>query len=338
MIKINRHPLNPIIRPGFPTWRKVSTFNPGVIKIGSTIYLIERATASLRPMKCSFGLWQSENGIDFKLSQDKPILSPESLNLPNGTIEDPRITKIDNTFYMTYAYRPYTFNCFPTGDRVPEYQPVKDLETDAINNTVSAIAMSKDGIDYQPYSVVNPNQDWDERDLVLFPEKIDGKFALLSRPKNFKDIEKNKIKPSIWISYSDDLKVWSAPELVASPRYPWGLSKIGSGTPPILTNLGWLLIYHAVDEKDVYRVGAMILDKNKPNHVIYRSKEFLMQPEAYYEKVGLIIPNVIFPTGLVLQGDLVYLYYGACDTSIGLATFSLSELLNYFVTEGEKFE
>jgi len=338
MINIKRSPLNPIIRPGTHPWRQVASFNPGVICENGHFFLYERAAASLRPLTCSVGLWESLDGESFSLKVDHPILTPADLKLPNGTIEDPRVVKIDQHYYMTFAYRPYTFNCFPTGYRIPDYTALVGTIDGPENNTMSGIAVSDDLVHFTYVSTINPSQHCDDRDVILFPGKIKGRFAILERPKDFVDKKSGLDKPSIWIAYSDDLKSWTKPTLIATPRYAWEGSKIGAGAPPIKTEMGWLLIYHAVDDADTYRVGAMLLDLENPSKVLYRTKTFLMEPTEYYEKYGLIIPNVIFPTGAVIHNGLLHIYYGCCDTAIGLATVPIKELLNYLIKEGEHFE
>ena len=110
---------------------------------------------------------------------------------------------------------------------------------------------------------------------------------------------------------------------------------IGGSTPPIQTEAGWLVFYHGVETEDpsvrrvCYRMGAMLLDLENPRHVIARCPDFLMEPEAYYERFGLYIPNVIFATGNVVVDGMLYLYYGVCDTAIALATVNLDDLVEH---------
>jgi len=134
----------------------------------------------------------------------------------------------------------------------------------------------------------------------------------------------------IWISYSGDLRVWSAPKLVAvAENEIWEGTKIGAAATPLKTEAGWLVLYHGVDEKSIYRVGALMLDLNDPTKVIARTKKFIMEPKEYYERFGLVIPNVVFPTANVVKDGLVYIYYGCCDTCISLATVPLDELVKH---------
>ena len=123
---------------------------------------------------------------------------------------------------------------------------------------------------------------------------------------------------------------WSDPKLLAVAENPsWEGTKIGAAASPLKTDLGWLLLYHGVDKSSVYRVGAMMLDLKDPGRVIGRTSSPIMEPREYYERCGLVIPNVVFPTANVLKDGLVYIYYGCCDTSIGLATVPLDELVEH---------
>jgi predicted GH43/DUF377 family glycosyl hydrolase len=142
------------------------------------------------------------------------------------------------------------------------------------------------------------------------------------------------------ISFSDDLKNWSPPEIVATPRFRWEDNRIGGSAPPIRTDAGWLVLYHGVETRDravnrvCYRMGAMLLDLTDPRKVLGRCSRFIMEPEEYYEKHGAFIPNVIFPTAAVVVGRELYIYYGVCDTAIALATVPLDELADYVASHG----
>ena len=110
------------------------------------------------------------------------------------------------------------------------------------------------------------------------------------------------------------------------PTYPWEARKIGAGPPPIKTEEGWLLIYHGVDERSVYRAGLALLDLDDPTRVIARLPEPILAPEMPYEREG-DIPNVVFPTGAVVRDGVLYVYYGAADKVCALATAPVSDLL-----------
>jgi len=327
-MNITRHPNNPIVVPGKYDWRSAVTFNPAAIIDDGRFYLFERAAGSLRPFRCRIGLLASDDGIAFEHVLDKPVFTPEAMDRPEGTVEDPRVVKIDGVFYMVFAHRPFTYHCHPTGVGVPDYYPIKgDLDT-GINHTRSGIAKSNNMKDWEFVSFITP-PDIDDRDNVPFPEKIAGRYAMLRRPISYVGENHGCSGPSIWISYSDDLLSWTEPVLVARAENDWEGGKIGASAPPIRTDSGWLTLYHGVDADSIYRVGVMLLDLDNPKRVVARCPDFIMEPEMYYEKFGLVIPNVIFPTAALIKDAMLYIYYGCADTSIALATVPIEEIVEH---------
>jgi predicted GH43/DUF377 family glycosyl hydrolase len=331
VMKIERYARNPIVIPGKWDWRRVAVFNPAVILDDDGLfYMFERACVSLRPLKCSVGLLKSEDGFRFEHVVDQPVFTPDELGFPLGTIEDPRVVKIDGRYLMTFAHRPFNYHCHPTGIAEPDYVPQKGSFQEGINNTRSGIAVSADRLRWEHLGWITPPE-VDDRDNVLFPEKINGRYAMLRRPMTYVGDAYGCSGPAMWISYSDDLRTWSEPRLVAGPEQPWEGGKIGAAAPPLRTEAGWLTLFHGVDEHTVYRVGVMLLDGDNPEKVLARSPGFIMEPQAYYEKVGLIIPNVIFPTGNVIKDGLLYIYYGCADTCIAAATVPVEEVLEHVI-------
>jgi predicted GH43/DUF377 family glycosyl hydrolase len=163
-----------------------------------------------------------------------------------------------------------------------------------------------------------------DKDGVLFPGKFDGEYAILHRP----DAGGYQ---HIWSARSADLRRWGDPHCVFREGYgpTWDAVKVGAGPPPIRTDEGWLLIYHGVKGYGgglVYRVGLALLDPQTPHKVLARTPGSIFEAEAPYEVTG-IVPNVIFPTGAILRGDEVWMYYGAADRCIGLARANLSDLM-----------
>lgn len=331
MIKIKRHPKNPIVIPGEQNIRKVVTFNPAAIYDNGKFYLYDRAAETLSPFRTTIGILESENGVDFTSVQEEPVFSSEELGYPEGSVQDPRVVKIENKFYMNYAFQPYGFDCFPNGTGVPFYDVSaypKWKEESYPMITRSGIAVSNDGRKFKHLCYTSP-KDIDDRDHILFPEKINGKFALLRRPCEFIGDQYGTDKPGIWLCFSDDLNEWSDPVLIACSQEEWEGEKIGAAANPIKTNKGWLVMYHGVNKNSEYRVGAFILDLKDPTKVIARTKKYIMEPEEYYEKIGLVIPNVVFPTSLINKDGLLHIYYGVCDTSICLATVETKQLINH---------
>ena len=332
-----RHPENPIVRPGLYDWRRCVVFNPGALYDEGRFFLYERAAGQLRPFQCCIGMLESGDGVHFQHVSDQPVFTPEMAGSRYGSVQDPRVVKIEDTCYMTYAFRPYACNYSPTGLGVPDTAqaayPGFDGNAER-NQTRSGLAVSRDRVHWRHHCWPTP-ADLDDRDVILFPEKIRGRFALLRRPLQFAGPEYGTEKPGIWICFSEDLVNWTKPELLIKPAFKWEDGRIGGSTPPLRTEKGWLVLYHGVESQHpptcrmVYRLGAMLLDLGDPRKVIARTPRSIMEPEAYYEKFGLFIPDVIFPTGNVVKDGLLYLYYGVADTAIALATAPLDELVTH---------
>lgn len=338
MLNIQRHPNNPIVVPGLFEWRKATVFNPAVIMDDGVVYMIERTAGSLTPCKNYLGLLKSEDGVNFVHVTEKPIVTPDQLGFPYGSVQDPRIVKIDDTFYLTYALRPCAMNYYPTGTGLPERSipeyPDGWGEEEVHWRTRSGILTSKDLIQWEHLADTTPLE-INDRNNMLFPEKINGRYALLRRPEEYIGSSYGTENAAIWITYSDDLIHWDEPKLLMKAgKEAWEQKKIGAAAPPIKTDQGWFGLYHGVDENSVYRVGAYLLDLEDPETILAKTDHFIMEPVEYYEKFGYQVPNVIFPTGTVVKDDLLYIYYGVTDTAIALATVPLQELVKHVIQKG----
>jgi len=334
-LNIKRHEANPIVVPGIYDWRKVTVFNPAVIIDNDKFYMIERTAESLTPCKNFLGLLESDDGVNFRHVVDHPVVTPDQLGFPYGSVQDPRVVKIDDTFYLNYALRPCAMSYYPTGAGIPEREvpeyPDGWGEKPEHWLTRSGIMTSKDLINWEYLCDTTP-LDINDRDNILFPEKINGKYVLLRRPEEYVGEEYGTEKAAMWITYSDNLIDWEEPKLLAKGEEPWEIKKIGGSTPPIRTDKGWLTLYHGVDYDTVYRVGALLLDLDNPEKIIGRTRNFIMEPVEYYEKFGFQLPNVIFPTGNVVKDGLLYIYYGVTDTAIALATVPVDELVEHILS------
>ena len=169
------------------------------------------------------------------------------------------------------------------------------------------------------------------RNGVLFPEKINGKYAMLSRPSD----SGHTPFGDIYISFSPDMKYWgehrSVMKTVPFEQSAWQCLKIGAGTVPIRTDEGWLMFYHGVIQTCNgfrYSMGAVLLDLADPTKVLHRSMEYLLAPAAPYELCG-DVPNVVFPCAALHEGDRVAVYYGAADTCVGMAFGRISEIIEF---------
>lgn len=262
--------------------------------------------------KCVIGLAFSEDGIHWDV-QDKPFLTVEDMNDPEiKRVYDPRLTVIDGKCYLCFA-------------------------VDTHHGLRGGIAVTEDFKSIEVLSMTVP----DNRNMVLFPEKIDGKFVRLERP--FPVYSRgNKHRFDMWMSKSPDMKYWGESELVMGVEdVPYANDKIGPGAPPIKTEAGWLTVFHTVDVdpsrgkngwedrwQKRYCAGIMLLDLKDPSKIIGMYKEPLIAPETEYEVEEGYRTNVIFPGGMILEDDgTVKIYYGASDTVECMATARVEDLI-----------
>lgn len=260
---------------------------------------------------------------------DKPVLSPTPDNFDSGCIEDPRLIKLGDWYYLTYASRAYAPGQYWKDDWKflgdPPAAGPRFLQTNA---SLTNLAVSKDLWHWKKLGRITDSR-FDDRDVILFPEQIGGKWVKLSRGMERCGKGYPNANPAIWISFSDDMMEWDNYTLLMQGEQPWEDKKIGGSCPPIKTEKGWFFIYHGVAKADgAYRVGAVLLDKDNPTKIIARTKDFLMEPEFDYETQGFY-NGCVFPTGNVVVGDTLYVYYGAADKNICVATCSFGELLCY---------
>lgn len=294
-----RYSENPIIdRHPFP--ESNSVFNSAAVPFGDGYAGVFRVDHKTRKQYLHAGF--SKDGINWEIEpenikfiQDNGNEVPANLN--SGY--DPRVVKIEDTYYVTWCGH------FTVG------------------NTI-ALAWTKDFKEFHqmehcflPYN----------RNGVLFPRKINGEFAMLSRP--FNDSE----PASIFYSVSPDLTYWGKHRFVMKPNTYWDYIKIGPGPAPIETEEGWLMIYHGVQKScssAVYSFSAAMLDKDEPWRVKYRCEPFLIAPEEVYEQVG-DVPMVCFPCATLQDGDTgrIAIYYGGADTVTCLAFTQIDTLIDY---------
>jgi predicted GH43/DUF377 family glycosyl hydrolase len=335
-MKLTRYKQNPILSPNPQNeWESLVTTNPGAWydRDEKEVKLVYRAAGEDPEHVIHFGLATSKDGYNFTRS-DKPIFSPSADGFDAGCVEDPRIIKIDDYYYITYATR-----IFPPGqywlNEKAEYKFPQCPDDFPLcirtNNTTTGLLITKNFKSFiRAGRMTNPLVD--DRDVILFPEKINGKFILMHRPMNWTGPDYGTEFPAIWISQSEDMLSWSESTLLAKAKADWEY-KIGGNTPPIKTEKGWLTIYHGVGEDQYYRLGAMLLDINNPAKVLHRTTDWIIQPEEEYETNGCYAGGgVIFPCGKVVIDDTLFVYYGAADKYVGLATCKLNDLLDYLLS------
>ena len=245
----------------------------------------------------------NKNGFDVEFIGDKPAFTGTPNEGQYG-IEDPRFIKIGKKYYMTYV----------------------GVST---NEGVStSLAESKDFLKWKRRGIIFRVQN---KDVVLFPEKIKGKYVALHRPEGFFEFS----KPNIWISYSPDLIHWGNEKSIVQVRKnSWDQDRIGAGSPPIKTKEGWLEIYHGVKiikNKKHYKAGAILFDLKNPEKILARSsvKKPLFVPTEKYEKTGFI-NNVVFPTGVVkdLDSKNLLIYSGGGDSVITVKKIPIKFIMN----------
>jgi len=308
ILKLVRYHKNPILKPiKTEAWRAQAVFNTAAICEAGQVYLLYRAMSL--DNTSTIGYAASHDGFDFSEESHEPIYVPridhELKKAPNlfSGCEDPRITKIDDRFYMFYtAY---------DGQRPPQV---------ALTSIKVENFLTKNWIWTEPVLISDP--EIDNKNACLFPEKINNKYVILHRVAG----------QEIAIDLLDDLKfkkqTWLEKEGSITPRPGyWDSAKIGIAGPPIKTKRGWLLIYHGVSDRDKnYRLGYVILDLLDPFKILYRTPFPILEPVMDYEKVG-IVNNVVFSCGAVEKEGQLFVYYGGADKVIGVATASMEDVL-----------
>jgi beta-1,2-mannobiose phosphorylase / 1,2-beta-oligomannan phosphorylase len=338
-MKLTRYPGNPILspHPDHP-WEDLAVFNPAAWydEDKKEVLLLYRTAESGPEYKCWFGLAKSKDGYRFERCSDQPAMPPSGEGFDGATIQDPRITKMGGWYYVTYACRHYPFGQFwvPGGrdrylkpDCAPEFPRYL-----RINATLTGLAMTKDFKTWiRAGWITDPLLD--DRDVILFPEKVNGKYVMIHRPLEWVGPEYGTDEACAWIASADDLLGFpQAPsKLLIKNKYPWERYKMGVNTPPIKTPHGWLTIYHAVGEDKFYRLGALLLDLNDPSRVLHRTPDWLMQPEKDYEIEGFY-RGVCFPCGAVVINGTLFVYYGGGDKYCAVATCSLDELVRHLLS------
>jgi len=314
---------NPILKPsGVGNWEKIAVCNPGAWYEDGKVYLLYRASAETEVYRIYLGLAVSDDGFHFQRVSDKPAYIPK-LDFEKGCAEDPRIVKLEDTFYITYACRAHPFTDFNNGNG-PEY-PDSAPKSLKENLTRTGLLRSKDLKHFERLGPIT-RDDVDDRDVIIFPEKVNGKYVMVHRPAEWVGLDYGCEKPGIWMAFSDDLIHWEGETLLAQGEEDWQSAKIGGSTPPIRTKHGWLFMFHGVDDKRVYRQGFMMLDPEDPRKIIARSPDFVLEPTKNFEIEG-IEHDVVFAVGNVVIKKDLYVYYGGADKVCCVATGNLDDII-----------
>ena len=337
MITIEKHGI--ILSPTDREFENNGVLNPGVFQDGNTIHLLYRAVQNGN--YSTIGYAKTEGPYQIIERHNKPIINRD-FDYESHGVEDARIVKIDDTFYITYT----------------AYDGV---------NAMGALATSKDLITFEKHGIITPKVNYEEyeryvlccgnklnpkyhhyyrlfaqiglvsdefrllrdKDVVLFPKKINGKFAMLHR-----------IWPGIQIAYFDHWEDLTADywenhlenlteHIIMDPEGVFEVNYIGAGGPPIETEDGWLIIYHGVQETitgKTYHAKAALLNIDNPKIELSRLPYPIFSPTKLWELEGAV-NNVVFPSGHAIFGNDLYIYYGVADSSIAVAKLDIEELL-----------
>jgi predicted GH43/DUF377 family glycosyl hydrolase len=322
----------------------IGTFNPGAIAIGDEVILLVRVAERLRERRAghtALPRWQSGAGlnVDWIANEEFDLLdarvvrrkrdglvrltSVSHLRLLRSCdgrsidregaarfepqsefeefgIEDPRITRIGDTYWFTYV-------------AVSRHGPA------------TALASTKDFATFTRHGVIFPIEN---KDVVLFPETIDGEYVALHRPVGGTPFT----QPEIWLARSSDMVHWGRHRVLLGSDSGWDAGRVGAGAPPLRTPDGWLEFYHGSTRPagdgsvGAYSAGALLFDLHEPHRIVRKSPKPILVPETDFEQSGFV-PNVVFPTGVVDRGETLLVYYGAADTACAVVELSMDEIL-----------
>ena len=307
---LKRHPSNPLLTAYDWPYFINTVFNTGAVQLpsGETLLLC-------RVEDCSgishLTVARSRNGVTDWVIDKAATFAPNPDMYPEEVwgVEDPRVVWVPELEAFAVTYTCYS-------QRGPGV----------------SLALTKDFKDFERIGNIMPP---DDKDAALFPRRFDGRWAMIHRPLPASG------RGHLWLSYSPDLKHWGDHKVILKARRGawWDAGKIGLSPPPIETSEGWLIMYHGVRNTPagcIYRLGLALMDLEDPARCIMRGTKWIMGPETEYERTG-DVGDVVFPCGYTLgkDGDSMYLYYGAADTSIALAQGSVREMLAWLKDNSE---
>lgn len=304
---VKRYKKNPILTRQDIPYPVATVHNAGVTKHGSKYIMLFRSHRFNG--RSVIGIAESDDGYSFEV-RPEPFLIPSKENVfaeyEEYGVEDPRICCIDGDYFITYSV--YSRH----GVRI-------------------ALARTRDFNEVERIALITQP---DYRNVVLFPQKINGEYVRLDRPHS-------EISPwSINISYSPDLIHWGKSRVIMKPsQYHWDEMKIGPGATPIKTDQGWLNIFHGVFSTmngAVYRLGAALHDIEDPSKIIGVSDDWILQPEDPWELTGYV-SNVVFTCGAIAEQDgTIKIYWGGADTVMCVGTARVDRLIDLCVNHSRK--
>lgn len=324
---LKKSPHNPIIKPGTHPWTAEAVMNPAAVVIGNRTHLIYRAIGMDGVSRLGYA--SSADGVFFDKILPYPVYvarNPHNLALNRrvyspvmypsggswGGCEDPRMVTIDGMVYVT-------FNMFENWG----------LRVAVISISEEDFLAARFGAWEGPLVLSHSSRD---KNWVLFPEMLGGQFAVLH---SIIGDDENQVR----IEYVDDLAtlrqrefISPDPQQVPDRLISWHVHTRSAGPPPIRTEKGWLVLYHANDAHEPwrYKVGALLLDLVDPTKVLYRASAPVITPDEHYENDGK--PGIVYATGAIVQHGTLYVYYGGADKVVCVATAPIDSFLDAIIT------
>jgi beta-1,2-mannobiose phosphorylase / 1,2-beta-oligomannan phosphorylase len=341
------------VPPSHPDWEVIGVFNPGVVRYRDETIVLARVAERPREKRSGFTphpFWSADKGYTVEWienehleaddprvvrhratgllrltfvshlrvarsrdgrkidSIDGPIFLPEH-EIESYGIEDPRITQFDGRYYITYV----AVSC---------------------HGPATALASTSDFKSFERHGVIFCPEN---KDVVLFPERVDGEYIALHRPLGGTQF----CRPEMWIARSPDLLHWGKHRYLFAGAGQWEGGRVGAGTPPLVVAEGWLEIYHGnrlpevVGEVGAYCGGAMLLAKDEPERVLKAGHEPILEPQHDFEMEGFVA-NVVFPTGVLEEDDRLLIYYGASDKYCAVAEVSRRDVIEQLMRVDKK--
>ncbi len=315
-LKCDKFVYNPILKaiPEHP-WESKAVYNPAAIEIDDIVYIVYRTMSEDNQSYIGLALSADGYHIDERLTEQiYPLRSEYELPREKGMMagaEDPRVTKIDDTLYMLYT----AFDGL-----LPRLAMTSISVADFLNRNWNAWAYPK---------IISP-PDVADKDGILFPEKVDGRYIFIHR-----------IEPDIILAEMEDLDFENGAFLgsigkITPQQGTWDAVKIGVNGPPVKTDDGWIIFYHGISAIDRhYRLGVILLDLHDVTKVLGRAPYPILEPEYDFEREG-IVNNVVFPCGQIVKDDTIHMYYGGADKVVCGASIRIPELLSYLKKSREK--
>lgn len=335
MIKVNK--LGVILSETQHDFENDGVLNPAIIQENDTVHVLYRAVQ--KGNKSTIGYAILEGPTQVVNRNTNPLINAE-LQFESQGVEDPRIVKMDEIYYITYCgYDGHNaLGALITSTNLKDFEKKGVIVPQVTIKEFKEITASNKQLQKRYLKYVDENENpeevaaqkllWD-KNVILFPRKIKGKFTMFHRIKpdiqilsfnNFTDLT-----PDFWKKYLQNLQE----NTVLTPKFQHEINYIGGGCPPIETPEGWLVIYHGVettDDGNIYSACVALLDLENPSIEKARLPYPLIKPETEWEQSGYV-NNVIFPTGTAIFEEMLYIYYGAADKRIAVATVPLQELI-----------